>query len=379
MQSHNEREHSRLGASGAHRWMVCPGSVALLEEFPTKTGDAAKDGTKTHELGEKILLDRFGVGDPISASDVDSSDRLDRANWYADFVVAEYDRLLTEYGDADYVVEDKFDLGYLHEDFFGTNDSAVWSDMAELHVFDLKDGNDPVTAEENPQLMYYALGVLYKHNLDVEKVFLHIVQPKRNVHDVWEVTLERLKVFEQQLVVAADNVKDNPTLKCPDTKACKWCNKLECDAFESSVKKEALVAFDSDPLCPDLTTKTKEELLKIAEWGPVIQKMVNDANTLLFRLATAGVEIPNRKLIRKTGNRAWKPDVDVEGELKKAGHDAEDIMVYTLKSPAQMEKVVDKKLVAELCHKPDKGLTLVDQSAKGEAVLANPFDEEEII
>ena len=48
--------HSKLGASGAKRWLTCPGSVALSEGMPNKSSKYAIEGTAAHQLAEECLL-----------------------------------------------------------------------------------------------------------------------------------------------------------------------------------------------------------------------------------------------------------------------------------------------------------------------------------
>src|SRR5690625_6391034 len=48
-------KHAILSASGAHRWMNCTPSARLELEFEDSSGEAAKEGTAAHELGEHKL------------------------------------------------------------------------------------------------------------------------------------------------------------------------------------------------------------------------------------------------------------------------------------------------------------------------------------
>ena len=56
--------HANLSASGAHRWMVCPGSVKLEEGFTDTGSPYAKEGTLAHAVGELKLTKYFvkGIG-----------------------------------------------------------------------------------------------------------------------------------------------------------------------------------------------------------------------------------------------------------------------------------------------------------------------------
>ena len=56
--THDTRAHARLSASGAERWLECPPSVKLEEQFPDTSSEYAQEGTFMHELAE-IYLERY--------------------------------------------------------------------------------------------------------------------------------------------------------------------------------------------------------------------------------------------------------------------------------------------------------------------------------
>ena len=55
---HSSRAHARLNASSSHRWMMCPPSVKLSEQFADKPSAYAEEGTFLHELCE-LKLHRY--------------------------------------------------------------------------------------------------------------------------------------------------------------------------------------------------------------------------------------------------------------------------------------------------------------------------------
>ena len=55
---HTSRAHARLNASSSHRWMMCPPSVKLSEQFEDKPSTYAEEGTFLHELCE-LKLHRY--------------------------------------------------------------------------------------------------------------------------------------------------------------------------------------------------------------------------------------------------------------------------------------------------------------------------------
>src|SRR5690606_30590166 len=53
--NHAKRKHALLSASGSERWLNCPGSVRLEQDFPDTTSPYAQEGTAAHELSEIML------------------------------------------------------------------------------------------------------------------------------------------------------------------------------------------------------------------------------------------------------------------------------------------------------------------------------------
>ena len=45
-----ERAHAILSASGAHRWLVCPPSALLEQQFPDTQSEAAAEGTLAQNI-----------------------------------------------------------------------------------------------------------------------------------------------------------------------------------------------------------------------------------------------------------------------------------------------------------------------------------------
>ena len=62
---HSGRAHARLNASSSHRWMMCPPSVKLSEQFEDKPSSYAEEGTFLHELCELKLHRYLGDMDPV--------------------------------------------------------------------------------------------------------------------------------------------------------------------------------------------------------------------------------------------------------------------------------------------------------------------------
>ena len=58
------RAHAFLSASGAKRWISCPPSAKLQEQYEDKGSVYAEQGTDAHSLGEWKILTRLGKNLP---------------------------------------------------------------------------------------------------------------------------------------------------------------------------------------------------------------------------------------------------------------------------------------------------------------------------
>lgn len=49
--------HAKFSPSGAHRWMPCPGSIALESDYPNESSEYADEGTAAHTILAECLLE----------------------------------------------------------------------------------------------------------------------------------------------------------------------------------------------------------------------------------------------------------------------------------------------------------------------------------
>ena len=306
---HTERKHARLSASRAERFMTCPGSVRLENQMPYEpAGEAAAIGTHIHELSEKLLR-----GEELDNPDL-NPEHVAMAQEYANFV-----NTLVE-NPRKRMIEVNVDAGLktLHQALGGTAD-AVLVDGNHLHVIDLKTGRVLVEAENNKQLMTYALGVMRQFNAPADIICtMHIFQPRAG-HSKWTVSGVDLITHGHELRNAAELAlsPDAPTNPSPD--ACKYCRaKTICPSMRQKVQDNARKDFATD------TTVTPEmiELAKLAEdWSDAVL-------TAAKKQLTSGATITgwNLKPGRKT--RFWKSEALAAAALQ------DHPQAFTLKSPA---------------------------------------------
>ena len=188
--NHSERAHALLSASSSERWLSCPPSARLNDAIPDEGSSFAAEGTQAHELGERVLVS----GRNAHEIEGDYSHAMrDFVQSYADYV--------RDLGGA-LLVEQRIDLTPWVPEAFGTSDGVVFDDTT-LHVLDLKYGKGvQVFAERNTQLMLYALGAIYEHEMTngpFARVTLHIVQPRLDHFDAWTISYDDLMEWGESI------------------------------------------------------------------------------------------------------------------------------------------------------------------------------------
>lgn len=388
--------HSHFGASSSYRWINCPASVALCAKAPKQESSfEANEGTAAHELAEMSLLSRkmpkHFVGQSIKVDntifEVDE-DMAENVSLYVKEIL-KVASLKTNPGVKDkYEIEMKFNLDWLGRDgMWGTCDANFPDrEHRKLHVFDLKYGeHSPVVAENNFQLMYYALGILGKYPQDTfDVVRLVIVQPrcaKTGITD-WEISVERLLHWARDVLIKAydEAFSENPKFG-PSEKACKWCNgraicpKIAKDVYEAagvpittSIAKVEAYNFPAPEMLSD------EQIAKVLNVLPYFKPFFDSVSKYAFNRALDGDIIEGFKLVQgRKGNRTWVDEKAVEEAFSELG---EQLYEKKLLTPPKLEKVLGKrkKEIEAFVTRPEASLSLVPITDKREAVEPNKQD-----
>jgi hypothetical protein len=383
--------HSRFGASGADRWIECPGSVKAQEGKPDKTTIYAAEGTAGHEVAALCLRDGHdaieftGRHFAVEGFDIEFDEELSEAvQLYLD--VIRQDK--SKHG-GKIVIERRFHLDWLDPEFFGTADCGLTASDGVLRVYDLKLGKGKaVEVEGNRQLSYYALGMIASlpKTLQFDEVELVIVQPRRAHKDGpvrrWRTTPVELLEYTQDLKEAANNARS----AAPAFKAGEHCNFCRaagtCPMLRDKVMAEANADFDNvayygREALPEPGELSPEEVAKLLNVAGTIGDWVNAVYNHAEALANEGKKIPGWKLADKRATRKWREeDTKTATELCfNFGLDESSIFSQKLKSPAQIEKLLPKKdreALGSLVSKVSSGTKLVrDDDVRPERPPAN--------
>jgi hypothetical protein len=353
--------HARLSPSSAERWMTCPGSVKLTEGIEDKGSSYAAEGTAAHEMAERILKGESGqslVGKKAENGIEFTQDMLDDVLHYTNVIQA-----LAQQNDAALFIEVKLPLtawtGELNdkgEPAKGTSD-AVLVIGDELIVADLKFGMGvAVSAEENRQLMIYALAALDEFDLvygPFKTVRLIISQPRMRSLSEWTISVEDLLAFGEQVKAAARACDEPDAPLVPSEKGCKFCRaKATCPALRAEVFDSIGIAPGSADDFADMTTIDMPSASTDADWlGATLAKMslietwCKAVRAEAERRLLAGERVPGFKLVQgRQGNRKWGEPTDVEAMLKHFRLKTEEMYDLSLISPTTAEKLTQPKL-----------------------------------
>ena len=187
-------KHAILSASSSHRWLNCNPSARLEQVFADHETEAAAEGTAAHALCEHKLRKALKMRSkkPISAYDCDEMDAY--TDGYVEFVLEQLNEAKQNCSDPLVLIEQKLDFSCYVPDGFGTGDCLIVADKL-LHIIDFKYGQGIlVEAEQNPQMMLYALGALrlFDSLYDIESVSMTIYQPRRENVSTWTISVSDL-------------------------------------------------------------------------------------------------------------------------------------------------------------------------------------------
>lgn len=379
-----EKKHAKLSASGAHRWMGCAASVGAEDGLENKSTVYSLEGDAAHDLGEQCL--RGGVnadtylGDNVLDHKVDR-EMVDAVQDYLDHVRDLPGRLL---------VEKKVDFSPWVPGGFGTADAIVLEEGTAT-IVDLKYGKGVrVDAEENPQLMLYALGAVNDFGFlyDIKSVRVMVVQPRKDHVSIWP-RLEDPPLGVSDLLDWGSTVVE-PAARLalaanapfnPGEKQCKWCKaKPTCRALAEHSLNVATDGFG--PIGEPLELKPFDKLsnFEIAQLLPQLNTLtdwVKAVEAYALHELEAGRDVPGYKLVEGRSLRKWIDEVVAEKALRGVSKlKVADIFVQKLISPAQAEKKLGKghKVINDNSEKPVGKPAIAPVSDKRPALTINPTE-----
>jgi len=380
-------KHSIISASGSNRWLECPGSIDLSRGIPDTSSEAADEGTAAHTLAERCLLQNKNAaefrGQTITVKDsgrafIVDEEMAEAVQLYIDTIKADYEAMQPG---ATLSVEREFQLSWLHEDLFGTNDSSIEQMFGLLRAYDLKFGKGVVVeVEANTQMMIYALGAL--HDSTCEDVEVVIIQPRAEHDDGpvrrWRISTAELLEWAQEVLLPGAKLALSGKGGVYAGDWCRFCKAIAvCPAVRDKATQAAMVVFDDSPdakvpTLPAPAEMAPEQLIKVMEFSRAFGSWAKEVETHVKNAMERGVQFPGWKLVRGKRSRSWENEGVTIHELNK-GYGGKIYTEPKLRSPAQMEAMlkeakVDIKTLESLI-KVTRPLTMAPASDKRDAVV----------
>jgi hypothetical protein len=353
-------EHAPLSPSGSDIWMNCPGGAVLNDGIESPASEASAQGTMAHSIAHQLLTtDTLPWDGDVTMQDGFSvtidTEMLMHVRAYAGYVKA--------LGGAQRY-EQRVSLEWLVPGVWGTADAIVHDvEHAELHVVDFKYGAGTyVPVVDNWQLLIYGMAALGPDNwLGIERLHMHIHQPRMNNVAMWTVPVDELPTLQQVLVRSVNDVRaamSEPQQHLIPGKHCRWCpQRGTCSALERKSIEAAQTNFGPVETLPQTIIGS------ILDKAEMIELWLSAVRAEAYKRAERG-ECPGWKLVPKRPTRQWVSEDELKGEGIISG-----INVFgerPLLSPAQLEKSIGKRAFvdhfAPLVTSIGSGLKLVRAS-----------------
>lgn len=382
---HSERKHALLSASGAHRWLACTPSAKLEDQFPDTESEAAAEGTLAHELAEMKVRNYFFPKELGKRKLNSAVKKLSESGLWKDEMQGYTDDYL------DYIKTTALSLKsmpsvrieqrvYFKEyTLADPEDEIEGSGIADcillygdtVHVIDFKYGKGvPVSAEENPQLMLYALGAYqaYRMLYPISKAKLTIVQPRLDSISEWGCPADDLLKFGEYVKERAALAVKGEGDYSPGKDVCRFCRaSAQCRA---RAEENVRLAFFTDKLPPLISN---EEVGQYLEKGEDVAKWLEKLKEYALKECLAGKAVPGWKAVDGKGGREWA-DIDKAFDILTKSGLAPEEMLWERKplTAPQTEKLIGKRDFQEsvgefVIKKPGKP-ALVKESDKRPAI-----------
>lgn len=355
---HTDRAHAYLSCSSSDRWLSCTVAPSRESRHVDSGSSFAAEGTKAHELAERCLIANKDAAE--MEGDYPTEMRV---------YVQEYlDYIRHEISGEHRIYEQKLDISAYVPDCFGTADNVTLGN-GHCHIVDLKYGKGLlVEAENNTQLMLYALGAMqewdaiYGPFLDFT---LHIVQPRLNNFDQWTISAENLKAWGESIkpIAAMAYIGEG---EAKSGEHCRFC------------KARHTCRERADAMLADVGNKPKGDSLTDVEIAALFPKLsaivtwANDLEAYALSRAEAGITLPGLKVVEGRSNRVISDELEAQKRLDLAGFEKSQYLTSKMQGVTALEKLVGKKNFSELFDgiivKPPGKPTLVQIEDKRPAI-----------
>jgi len=367
-------KHYKYGGSTAARTMGCAAWQDLSKQMPTKRAQhnpAADQGTLLHNCMEEFMMKDCSFMAQLEQGRNYNDQQLN-AEHVVDKLRPALEALQQLESDHHLIEFDCEPLVKFDDEIGGSIDYiGVSKDGKTVVLVDYKFGFVPVRAEDNKQMMFYAMCASTDPTTadmfdNCDTLILAVIQPNDNgaVLDSVSVPYADLPAFikqHDQAVKRSSEADSEPT-------SGSWCNYCPAEAICPVKTGKALQALQINELTAQALATALPMVAELESWIKTIKKTAHEQLEL-------GVPIDGYKLVNKRASRVWNDTDSVREKIKLAKKiKLDDGFDVKLKSPAQLEKVcktlgVDFKAYSKFISAVSSGTTLAPVSDKRPAAL----------
>lgn len=357
-------KHALLSASSSHRWLACPPSARLCENYEDKDSEYAQEGTDAHSLCEHKMKLALGIDtvDPTENLSFYNEEMEQCACDYAAYVLELVEEAKKTSKDAVVLIEQRLDFSRFVTEGFGTGDCVIIAD-GTLYIVDYKHGKGvEVSAVDNPQMMLYALGALelFDGIYDIDTVRMSIFQPRRENVSVCVMAKDDLLQWAYNDLMAKAKMAYAGEGEFQAGEHCRFCKaKAVCRKRAEYNLELAKYDFEMPATLEDA------EIAAILEKADELAAWVADVKEFALQQALNGVRYTGFKVVEGRSNRKYTDEDAVADTVKKAGYDPYEPKLLGITA---MEKLLGKKkfseLLSGLVEKPKGKPALVPESDK---------------
>ena len=366
--------HALLSPSSAHRWMNCPLAPRLEATLPEKPSEYAREGTVAHSVCEITAKKKYKKVKASEYNRVIKKLKTDAA-WddemlhTAETYVEHLTERAMEFANEPYIAfEVKVDISDYVPEAFGRCDCVMFGGDT-LIITDYKHGKGvPVSPDENPQLMLYALGALklYKplFGVALKKVAVYIDQPRIGAYDGWACTVDELLAWGESVKPKAQMA----FMGFGEYHAGDWCRFCRANGICKAQAEQQIGAFDdfSAAVGNPAALLSPSEMGEVLKRGETLVSWYETVREKALESLLNGEKIPGYKVVEGRSTRCWTDQDKALDKLQESGVDRALIYDSVPKTLAQLEKMLGtakfKELVGEFVTKPQGKPTIAPES-----------------
>ena len=365
-------KHAFLSPSSAERWVHCPPSAWLSEQFPDQGSVFASEGTEAHRLCEYLLHQELGIPDvdPRPSLQYYTEEMEEAAQGYVQFVRERIAEFPAVHEPPLVMVEQQVDLRLYIPESMGTSDCVILGDN-EIVVIDFKYGMHRVPAT-SLQLRIYALGAceMFRDLYMIDKVRMYIYQPRIGSAEKAEMSMEELYAWVREELEprAQEAFAGKGEFACGE-----WCRNCRarrtCRELAAHQLEIAKFDFKDPPLLTD------EEVAEVLSRADSLAAWANGVKEYALQAALDGRRFAGWKLVEGKSIRKFADDNAAEARVAAAGYVPYEKKMLSLTA---LERLMGRKnfqnLLSDLVVRTEGKPVLVPVSDRREEITVAAAD-----